>query len=83
MSRTNSLHCLWWQALLESQRRALGNMAFQLGIAGLMKFRKTLRYLQEGNYPAAATEALDSKWAEQTPERATRVAELLGHVGDT
>jgi len=68
----------WWRDLPDGVQRGLANMAFQLGIFGLLKFRKTLEHLKAGNYAAAATEALDSKWARQTPARAQRVAALLG-----
>lgn len=59
--------------------RALGNMCFQLGIGGLLKFKKMLAYLEEGDYASARKEALDSAWAKQTPERAKRVVELFSH----
>lgn len=55
-------------------QRALGNMVYQLGVDGLLNFRKMLDALQAGQRPQAAAEALDSKWAKQTPNRAHRVA---------
>lgn len=55
-------------------KRALVNMAFQLGFAGLLSFKKMWKHLEDSNYAAAADEALDSKWAEQTPKRAEEVA---------
>ena len=59
--------------------RALSNMCFQLGIGGLLKFKKMLACLEEGDYAGARKEALDSEWARQTPERAKRVVELFSH----
>jgi len=53
---------------------ALINMAFQLGVNGLLKFKNMLRCLEAGDYEGAAKEALDSRWAKQTPQRAARVA---------
>lgn len=55
-------------------KRALINMAFQLGFAGLLSFKRMWKHLENRNYAAAADEALDSKWAEQTPKRAEEVA---------
>lgn len=55
-------------------KRALVNMAFQLGFSGLLSFKKMWKHLENSNYAVAADEALDSKWAEQTPERAEEVA---------
>jgi len=58
-------------------RRALLNMAYQLGVSGLLNFSKMLTALQAGDREEAAREALDSLWAKQTPNRARRVALLL------
>ncbi len=59
------------------RRAALVNMVFQLGLTGVLKFRKMIQYLKVGNYEAAADEGLDSKWARQTPNRARRVTEVI------
>ncbi|HEE0521900.1 TPA: glycoside hydrolase family protein [Klebsiella pneumoniae] len=59
------------------RRAALVNLTFQLGLAGVLKFRKMIQYLKVGNYEAAADEGLDSKWARQTPNRARRVSEVI------
>ena len=55
-------------------KRALVNMAFQMGIKGLLGFTNMWRALEQHDYETAATEALDSKWANQTPARANEVA---------
>jgi lysozyme len=68
----------WFHRLPDRKKRAVGNMAFQLGIGGVMGFRRMLAALKRGDWSAAQREALDSKWAKQTPERARRVASLLG-----
>jgi lysozyme len=58
-------------------QRALGNMAYQLGAAGVIAFKKMLAALEAGDRIAAADAALDSKWATQTPARTQRVVALL------
>src|SRR6266404_6438888 len=58
----------WTNQLDEARRGALINMSYQLGVAGLMGFPAMLRALREGRYLDAYKEALDSKWAKQTPE---------------
>lgn len=63
--------------LSENQKIALCSMAFQMGIGGLMEFKNTLSLLERGEYEAAAKEALNSRWATQTPNRARRVTYLL------
>lgn len=66
-----------WNELTESQRVGLCNMCFQLGERGLGGFRKMWAALRAGNKELAAQEALDSRWAKQTPARAQRVADML------
>lgn len=61
----------------EDVQRALGNMAYQLGVAGLSGFQLALAALETGDRAEAAREFLDSRWAVQTPNRAQRVAALI------
>jgi lysozyme len=61
----------------EPVQRALVNMAYQLGVPGLLKFRRMLAALRRGDRETAAREALDSRWSVQTPNRAARVAALI------
>ncbi len=68
----------WIQSQPEDVQRALGNMAYQLGVGGVHRFKKMLAALQANNRALAKFEALDSTWAKQTPGRANRVAALIG-----
>ena len=56
-------------------------MIFQLGSAGIQKFRRMWSALGEDppNYKEAAVQMLDSRWAKQTPIRAQ---EMAGHMGN-
>ena len=67
----------WLDLMAEDVQRALANMAYQLGVNGVLRFRKMLAKLKQGNRAAAAAEALDSRWAVQTPRRAKRVTDLI------
>lgn len=67
----------WFQSAPDHIKHALVLMGFQMGIAGLLKFRRTLSLIERGDYHAAARAALKSKWAKQTPARAKRVAALI------
>jgi lysozyme len=58
-------------------RRAVLNMVYQLGVNGFLLFRNTIAALERGDWAAAATQALDSNWARQTPTRAARIAALI------
>lgn len=59
------------------RRAVLINMAFQLGVGGLLKFEKMLSAYLDGYYELAAKEMLDSKWAVQTPNRAKELADQM------
>ena len=68
-------------------KHALVSMAFQLGGAGLAKFKNMLKAIELRDGEAARRHALDSRWAQQTPARANRMANRLaalsaesGHV---
>ena len=63
-----------WDRLTITQRRALINMGFQLGLNGVMNFRRMVAALERGDWVEAEREALDSRWAQQTPGRAAEVA---------
>ena len=67
----------WFDDLPEQVQRALVNMGYQLGVSGLLRFRRTLWLLEQGDWADAADEALRSKWAEQTPNRAKRVTDWI------
>lgn len=68
----------FWSKLTDERRRVLANMGYQLGIAGLMGFKRMLAGLSRGDYEAAAREMLDSKLARQdSPGRARRLAERM------
>ena len=70
----------WWMPFLSQPpdvRDALTEMAFQLGVDGVLGFHTMLAALERGDRASAATAALDSKWHNQTPARAERVTSLL------
>lgn len=67
----------WLETKPQGVQRAIANMAFQMGLGGVLKFQKMLAALQARDYNAARREALDSAWAKQTPQRAGRVTDLF------
>lgn len=64
----------WFYELDEVRQGVLVNMAFQLGTAGLLGFKTTLKLVEAQKYAEAADQMLASKWARQTPARAQRLA---------
>ncbi|MEY3929208.1 MAG: hypothetical protein RLZZ516_918 [Cyanobacteriota bacterium] len=72
------LRALPWVATLDEVRqRVLLDMAFNMGIVGLLAFKRTLATVQAGDYQAAATMMLDSKWAKQVGQRAERLSRMM------
>lgn len=67
----------WFSGLSDARQRALTNMAFQMGVDGLLGFKTTLALMQAGRFDEAAEQALKSKWAQQTPARAKRVTDMI------
>lgn len=67
----------WFQDLDDARKGVLLNMAFQMGVEGLLGFTNTLALIQAGDYVGAAAGMLQSKWAQQTPARAQRLAQQM------
>lgn len=67
----------WWRTLDEVRQRVVLNMAFNMGIAGLLKFKHTLAAMQAGKFEDAAAGMLDSQWANQVGQRAQRLAAMM------
>ena len=75
---TEVLGALPWINGLDAPRRAvLFNMAYNLGLTGLLGFRRMLEAAKKGDWPTAGNEMLDSRWARQVSERATRLVRQM------
>jgi len=55
----------------------LCEMAYQMGVYGLLKFHNTLHHLEKEYYEMASVEMLDSHWARQTPSRANKLSKRI------
>ena len=68
----------WAMNLDDARFSVIHSMVFQMGIGGVIKFRKFLTALQMGDYTKASIEMLDSKWAQHdSPARAKRMADTM------
>lgn len=67
----------WINGLDPVRRRVLQNMAFNLGVKGLLGFKNTLGMVKAGDYEGAARGMLASLWAKQVKGRAVRLAEQM------
>mgnify|MGYP003136909877 FL=1 len=57
------------------------DMAFNLGVPRLCKFKKMWAAVHEEKFDVAAKEMLDSRWANQVKSRATKLANAM-HNGE-
>lgn len=67
----------WVEALPDEVKIVLISMAFNMGMSGLLGFKKTLKMIEMGDYKSASVEMLDSKWAKQVGSRAVELSEML------
>ena len=67
-------HLPWAKGLDDARLGVLINMAFNMGIAGLLQFKNTLALIEAGEFDQAADAMLESKWATQVGPRAHRLA---------
>jgi lysozyme len=67
----------WWRSLDDVRQDVLVEMAFNLGVLGLLKFEVTLTDVRRGCYGQAAAAMLFSEWARQVGDRAMRLSILM------
>ena len=67
----------WASALDDVRQRVLLDMAFNLGLPGLLQFKRTLEAIRTGQYQQGATMMLDSLWARQVGQRAERLSRMM------
>jgi lysozyme len=63
--------------LSENRQIALVDMCFNIGVQGFLNFTQMILALESADYERAAHEMLDSKWATQVGERASRLAQIM------
>jgi len=69
-----------YAGLNDMRQGVLVEMCFQMGRAGVAKFKNFLAAAERADFYAASAEMLDSKWAKQTPKRAKELSELFKHA---
>lgn len=67
----------WYRKQNDVRKGVLIQMAFQLGLHGLLKFHRMIDALEGGFYQSAAAEMRNSRWFQQTPDRATRLMDKM------
>ena len=69
--------------LSEELQLIIANMCFQLGRPRLTGFKKMKAAVDSKDWAEASRQMLDSKWAKQTPNRASRLSHRMAALGDT
>jgi len=74
-SKVNST--LYYLEIEDEAWDILYSMAYQVGLAGLLKFKRMILALSIGDYKEAAKEGRDSLWYNQTTDRAERLMKKM------
>lgn len=65
----------FFSKLSQVRKDTLINMAFNLGVNGLLNFKITIQLMAVGMHTEASREMLDSRWAQQVGQRANRLSQ--------
>ena len=71
-----------WSEVGEEVKLILANMAFNLGLPRLKKFKKMLKAIDEKDYVKASEEGLDSRWAKQVYNRSHRLMDRMRSIDE-
>lgn len=72
----------WLSGKPESIQRALANIAFNIGVQGLLRFYVFVSLIQQGRYTDAANDLGTTLWFKQVGQRAVRIQELIKNAVD-
>ena len=61
----------------EIRQRVIIDMAFNMGVPRLNKFKKMWKAIEEENYEESKIQMLDSRWANQVGNRAVRLSNAM------
>jgi lysozyme len=67
----------WVRELDDVRQAVLLDMAFNLGVTGLLGFHTTLKLVRLRRFVSASVQMLDSKWAGQVKGRAIRLSKMM------
>lgn len=67
----------WWRSFNEPRQATILNLAFNMGVSGLMEFQKMLAALRQADYGKASEEMIDSAWYGQVGVRADELVKQM------
>ena len=71
----------WYNDLPPKIKEVIIEMTYQLGISGMLKFKKMIASMKEKNWQLAAEEMKDSLWYKQTKSRCEQLAQIVKDHG--
>lgn len=66
-----------WAGLDDARRAVLIDMAYNLGVGGLLKFKRLLAAVEQRDWSGAVFEMLNSKWAKELPTRSAELRNVM------
>lgn len=77
-ARTDLVTSFAWFPILDAIRQAvLMDLCYNIGIAGVLGFKKMISAMAAGDYDSAAAELMNSQYATQVGSRAKELAQML------
>ena len=67
----------WLKSQPKQVQSIVIEMAYQMGVSGMLGFKNTLKLIENKEYLKASNNMLKSKWAKQTPNRAKKLSDIL------
>ena len=67
----------WLDEVPHEVQGVIIEMAYQMGLSNVKRFKLTLKHMQNQDWERAADEMLDSRWARQTPNRARELSNII------
>ncbi|HEC26688.1 MAG TPA: hypothetical protein ENI67_04680 [Gammaproteobacteria bacterium] len=67
----------WFRTLSANRQAVIVNMAYNMGVDGLLGFKKMIAAIEDKNYELAQLELLDSKAARELVNRYNRLAAIM------
>ena len=67
----------WFLGLTPIRKEAIINLVFNMGLSKFKQFKKTIAFIEAGDWERAGAELLDSNYARQVGQRSQRVANML------
>ena len=73
----------WFAGLDDVRMRVVVDMVFNLGMPRFKQFQNMLAAIEAEDWPEAAAQMMDSRWAKQVGARAERLRDMMETGGDS